>query len=240
MPRFFSEHCNEQSCYIYGPDASHISKSLRMKIGESLTVCDQKGTDYDCVIESIDPNVIRLKVLGKKATLTEPNVQLTLYMALPKSDKMELIIQKCVELGITRIVPVITSRCISRPDDKTFQKKIERYQKIAYEAAKQSGRGVVPEICDKINFKKAIEIASKDDTAMIFYENGGEDISSFLKNASKTISIFVGAEGGFDSSEISLAIESGVLPATLGPRILRCETAPISATSIIMYLTGNM
>lgn len=240
MPRFFSEHCDEQKCYIFGSDALHISKSLRMKIGESLTVCDQKGTDYDCLIECIDSNEIALKVLSKKATLTEPNVQLTLYMALPKSDKMELIIQKCVELGITRIVPVITSRCISRPDEKTFQKKIERYRKIAYEAAKQSGRGIVPEICDKMDFKQAIEIASKDDTAIIFYENGGDDIGSFLKKAPKTISFFVGAEGGFDSSEVSLAIELGILPATLGPRILRCETAPISATSIIMYLTGNM
>ncbi len=240
MPRFFSELCDEHYCYIVGSDASHIAKSLRMQIGEELTVCDQKGTDYNCAIENIDVNEIKLKVLSKTATLTEPNVKLTLYMALPKSDKMELIVQKCVELGISQIVPIMTSRCISRPDDKSLQKKVERYQKIAYEAAKQSGRGIIPMVCNKMSFKEALKSASEDDVSMIFYENGGSDIKSFLNGCAKTISIFIGAEGGFDPSEVALAKEAGVLPATLGPRILRCETAPITATSIIMYLTNNM
>lgn len=240
MPRFFSEHCDEHYCYIVGSDASHIAKSLRMQIGEELIVCDQKGTDYHCAIETIDINEIKLKVLNKNATITEPDVKLTLYMALPKSDKMELVVQKCVELGISQIVPIITSRCISRPDEKSFQKKIERYQKIAHEAAKQSGRGIIPSVCEKMSFKQALKAASRDDVAMIFYENGGSDIKSFLSDSPKTISIFIGAEGGFDSSEISLAKEAGILPATLGPRILRCETAPITATTLIMYLTNNM
>ncbi len=240
MPRFFSERCDDNYCYINGSDAMHIVKSLRMHIGEELIVCNKNGTDYHCIIESLDLNEVILKVFKKELTLTEPNIRLTLYMALPKSDKMELIIQKCVELGVSRIVPTLTSRCISRPDEKTMSKKIERYQKIAYEAAKQSGRGIIPEISDKLNFKEAIKMASKDDVSMIFYENGGNDIKSFLKDYPKTISIFVGAEGGFDISEISFAKECGVLPATLGPRILRCETAPITATSIIMYLTQNM
>ena len=240
MPRFFSECCDDQYCYIDGPDAIHISKSLRMQIGEELVVCDQKGTDYHCVIECVDSNKITLKVIKKEKNISEPDVELTLYMALPKSDKMELIVQKCVELGIAKIVPIITSRCISRPDDKSMNKKIDRYQKIAYEAAKQSGRGIIPEICEKMSFKEAVKLASKDDVSMIFYENGGNDIKSFFKDSPKTISMFIGAEGGFDLSEINCAKDFGILPATLGPRILRCETAPITATSIIMYLTGNM
>ncbi len=240
MPRFFSNRCSNDRCYINGADAVHIAKSLRMKIGDELLVCDKNGTDYHCEIESLDLDEIILKVSKKEPTKTEPNVKVTLYMALPKSDKMELIIQKCVELGIFKIVPVITSRCISRPDDKSMHKKIERYQKIAYEAAKQSGRGIIPEISERLSFREALKMASKNDSSMIFYENGGDNIESFLTSKPKTIALFVGAEGGFDIEEISLAKEFGVLSATLGPRILRCETAPISATSIIMYLTGNM
>lgn len=240
MPRFFSSDCNDDYCYISGSDAAHICKSLRMQVGENLTVCDQNGTDYYCTIDSIDLQQVKLAVLEKKLTLTEPDTSVVLYMALPKSDKMELIVQKAVELGVNKIVPVLTARCISRPDDKSMNKKIERYQKIAYEAAKQSGRGIIPKVCERMSFKQALKDAQQCDVKMLFYENGGNDIADVVKKETKSVAMFIGSEGGFEPSEVELAKNEGAFVATLGKRILRCETAPITALSIIMYLTGNM
>lgn len=240
MPRFFSQHCTDDYCYINGADADHILKSLRMQVGEDLTVCDMNGTDYYCTIESIDLQQIKLKVVKKELSQNEPNTFVTLYMALPKSDKMELIVQKAVELGVNKIVPVLTNRCISRPDDKSMNKKIQRYQKIAYEAAKQSGRAVIPTVCEKLTFKRALKDAESSQVKMLFYENGGNDIGANLQKDTKSVAIFIGSEGGFEPSEVELAKQSGFFVATLGKRILRCETAPITALSLVMYLTGNM
>jgi len=148
LPRFFIEDINSETAIISGADATHISKSLRMKVGEGITLCDMKGTDYFCEIQSIAEIVI-CRVVSTEKSKTEPSVKVTLYQAIPKLDKFEMIIQKAVELGVHEIVPVLTNRCISRPDSKTMGKKIERFSKISYEAAKQSGRGIIPHIFRK-------------------------------------------------------------------------------------------
>ena len=166
-------------------------------------------------------------------------MQVTLYQSLTKGDKMDMIVQKAVELGVHRIVPVVTSRCVSRPDEKSLRKKTERWQKIATGAAQQSCRGIVPEVSETMSFAQAVQEASENDLSLIFYEGGGESLSALINKDIKSVAVFVGCEGGFDISEVELAKEAGVIPATLGKRILRAETAPLAGISAIMCLSGN-
>ena len=169
----------------------------------------------------------------------EPDVFVTLYQALPKGDKMNFIVQKCVELGVSRIVPVITARCVSRPDEKSLKKKIARWQKIALQAAQQSRRGIIPEVCLCISLKQAAEQSAENDKNIFFYELGGESVKNILTEKPKTIGMFIGSEGGFEEAEAELVLSHGATAATLGKRILRAETAPLAALSVIMYQTDN-
>lgn len=239
MPRFFIENIKGDTVIIDGEEANHIVKSLRMKKGEIITLCDTKGNDYICEIESADKSVV-CKVLNCEKSKSEPSVRVTLYQAMPKLDKLETIIQKSVELGIYKIVPVLTKRCISRPDKSTMSKKLERLSKISFEAAKQSGRGIIPEICDMITFKEAIDRMKTDNIGIILYEGGGENLSDIGLPQAENISIMIGSEGGFDEDEVDFAVLNGIERVGLGPRILRCETAPVATLSIIMNLTKNM
>lgn len=239
MPRFFTDNITENKAIITGDDAKHIGKVLRAKTGERVIVCDGRGYDYECEISEISDNII-LNVLKKYPNDTEPSVRVHLFQALPKSDKMEYIIQKAVELGVNEITPVLTSRCISRPDESKMKKKTARWNAISETAAKQCGRGIIPIVHDIVSYKQAVETASSSETAIIFYENGGERINSIVKSDVKEISVFVGCEGGFEQSEVDFAVASGIKPATLGKRILRCETAPICALSVIMNITENI
>ena len=166
--------------------------------------------------------------------------KLTLFQAMPKSDKMELIVQKAVELGAAEIVPVLTERCVSRPDEKSLEKKRQRWQKIALEAAKQSGRGTIPTIGEALSFKGCIERMKLSDRSFMCYEKGGESLSAENLSGAKSIGLLIGSEGGFEQREADFAAENGIILTGLGKRILRCETAPIAAISIIMSLTGNM
>jgi 16S rRNA (uracil1498-N3)-methyltransferase len=240
MPRFFVDEISGDFINITGEDAKHISKSLRMTVDDEITVCYSDGYDYICKIKDITKDEVILKIEEKIFNETEPKTKLTLYQSLPKGEKMELIIQKCVELGISKIVPVITSRTISRPDDKSKKKKILRWQKIAEEAAKQSGRGIIPEIADITDFKIATAKFLKSQNPIVFYELGGKSVKEILKGEENEISIMIGSEGGFSQEEIDSLIEGGANVATLGKRILRCETAPITATSVIMFQMGEM
>jgi len=239
MPRFFVNNINENNVIIEGNDALHIRKSLRMNVGDVLTVCCN-GIDYSCEISEINTEKILLKVLFFNKSESEPNINLTLYQAIPKSDKLELIIQKAVELGVTQIVPVLTRRCISRPSEKDFQKKLLRYNKIAESASKQAGRAIIPEVLPMINYSNAIEAMKKDDVSIVFYESGGLRLNEMNFSDKKNISIMIGSEGGFDDLEISEAQKNGIETVWLGNRILRCETAPITAISLLMHLTGNL
>ena len=210
-----------------------------MNVGDVLTVCCN-GIDYSCEISEINTEKILLKVLFFNKSESEPNINLTLYQAIPKSDKLELIIQKAVELGANQIVPVLTRRCISRPSEKDFQKKLLRYNKIAESASKQAGRAIIPEVLPMINYSNAIEAMKKDDVSIVFYESGGLRLNEMNFSDKKNISIMIGSEGGFDDLEISEAQKNGIETVWLGNRILRCETAPITAISLLMHLTGNL
>lgn len=239
MPRFFSSEAPiEGIINLYGDDARHIGRSLRMRLGDIITVCFDK-TDYSCKILKISDEVINLEVL-ESAPSQEPSIELTLYQAVPKLDKLELIVQKATELGAVRIVPVMTSRCVSRPDAKQFAKKRERLERIALEAAKQSGRGIIPEILDIISFDECVNEMKALDLGLICYEKGGKPLGDFKYPENGKIGVLIGSEGGFDEKEAQMCEEAGISPVWLGTRILRCETAPIAAISIIMNLTGNM
>lgn len=219
----------------------HIARSLRMKKGDMLTVCDGAGTDYGCIINEITKDFVALSVCYKQASSSEPSIKVSLFQGVPKGDKMEDIIQKCVELGIYEITPVLTKRSVSRPDEKQAQKKQARYQKIALEAAQQSGRGIVPKINKMQNFKQAVQNCNAD-VKILFYEGGGKSIKSIVnenKNAS-SFAIFIGPEGGFEKEEVDEILNFGGINATLGARILRTQTAPVAALAAIMLLTDNL
>ena len=240
MPRFFINQVPEELVWITGEDARHIARSLRMKPGEKVILCDSLGTDYNGEIVSVAPQEVQIKVLSFCRTVAEPSAFVTLYQGLPKSDKMDSIVQKSVECGVGRIVPVQTARCVSRPDAKSIAKKQERWQKIAEEAAKQSGRGVIPEVAAMVDFKAAVKQAAQQGGILLFYEGGGEGIAHLVGPETKTISVFIGPEGGFEASEVAFAQQFSAKTATLGPRILRTETAPIAALAAIMLASGNM
>lgn len=239
MPRFFIDNPSDDFITVTGSDAHHIGYSLRMKKGEELTFC-HSGTDYHCTIESISENEVLCKVITAEPSRSEPTVRLTLYQAYPKQDKLELIIQKATELGVTRVVPFISSRCIARPDEKSYRKKQERMQKIAEEAAKQSGRGIIPEIAPLMTFKEALEDMKSSDIRLFCYENGGTKLNNIALPENGSIAVMIGSEGGFERAEAEAAEKSGAVQIWLGERILRCETCPIAVTAILMNLTGNM
>ena len=239
MPRFFVDSIDSDKAYITGDDARHIGRSLRMRLGDELIVCCG-GIEYNTTIDTISDSEVVCSVISSERSKAEPALSITLYQAMPKGDKLELIIQKCVELGVCRIVPVLTSRCVSRPDSKSFEKKLTRYQKIAEEAAKQSGRGIIPEISGILSFDKAISDAKELDSAIVCYENGSEPVNNKTVLDKKSIGVFVGAEGGFSEDEIKRLEENGILAVWLGQRILRCETAPMAITSILLHESGDM
>ncbi|MBP8593716.1 MAG: 16S rRNA (uracil(1498)-N(3))-methyltransferase [Ruminococcus sp.] len=240
MPRFFTNEINEEQITLSGSDARHIGRSLRMRPGEAVTVCCC-GIDYNCLISRITEDTVYLDLVEKVRCAAEPTVEVTLFQAVPKLDKLELIIQKCVELGVTRIVPVLTRRCISRPDSKDFAKKLVRLNKIAEEAAKQSGRGIIPEVSPIVSYKEALSMMGELDRSVILYEEeGGVPFGQVPLEDVKSVGLLIGSEGGFDPEEAQAAADMGAVRVWLGKRILRCETAPITAVSILMFLTNNM
>lgn len=239
MPKFFTkpDYICGNVLKITGEDVSHISKVLRMSAGEEIVVCDGEGNDYNAVITSISKTEVVAEIIGKYICDAEPCVNVTLYQALPKQGKMEYIIQKTTELGINKIVPVYTKRCVVKPSDKT-----ERWQKVAESAAKQSGRGIIPEILPTVSFNEAVEQMKDFDLALMPYECEEDGkLKNVLKSCEyKNISIFIGPEGGFDLKEVEDAKNLGVKTVTLGKRILRTETAASAVLPIIMYENDEM
>ena len=242
MPRFFvdKKDITDKEIHITGEDVKHITKVLRLRVGEELEVCDKCGTDYRCVISSFGDGEVVAEIKESMKNSAEPPVEVTLYQGMPKSDKMDYIIQKCVELGISRIVPVITKRTVSVPKDA--EKKTARWQKIAEEAAKQCGRGAIPTVEVAIDFKEAMRRFAEDNAKNLMpYECERENsLKTVLKETDGSkFNIFIGPEGGFDEKEVELAKGSGAKVVTLGPRIMRTETAPLAVVSAIMYELGD-
>ena len=230
---------SDTSVRIVGDDVKHISKVLRMRENEQITVCDKCGNDYDCIIMSISSDAVIANIQSKYPNTQEPPIHITVYQGLPKSDKMDYIVQKCIELGACRIVPVDTKRVISKPKD--IDKKISRWQKIAEEAAKQCGRGIIPRISPLMKFGDALKEMSKDGSISIMpYEcERVSRLKDALNKKCDTINILIGPEGGFDETEVLSAKDAGLTTVTLGPRILRTETAPIAACAAVMYELGD-
>ena len=237
MPRFFVPPISGDRALISGEDAAHITKSLRLRPGEEITLCDGSGMDYAGRVLAVGDQV-EVEILSRSPSIAEPKCRLTLFQALPKGDKMEFIIQKSVELGAAEIIPVLTSRCVSRPDAKSMAKKLERYRKIAAEAAKQCGRGIIPQVGELMTLEQAAKALPEN--SLVFYEGGGKRLSELVAPEDESWGVFVGSEGGFSPEEIALLESRGVCPATLGPRILRCETAPLCGLSVMLNLLGEM
>ena len=241
MPRFFADGVKDGVIKITGEDAGHIFRVLRGKPGDTLTVCDGRGTDYEARITEAGASEIILEAVSQSPTQSEPKLSLTLYQALPKADKMELIIQKCVELGVYRIVPVNTERCVVKIEKNKEAKKLDRWRKISESAAKQSGRGLIPEIGSVMDFGAALKEAAQNGRAIIPYElEQDRSLRDFLDGLSDEeraghLAVFIGPEGGFTESEIVRATEQGVVPITLGKRILRTETAGMAVVANVMF-----
>ncbi len=241
MPRFFSDApvTEKGEIILVGDDARHIALSLRMAKGQSVTVCGNEGTEYECELTDIKPDRVVMRVISESENLTEPPCRVTLYVALPKGDKLDLIIQKATELGVSRIVPFVSERCVARPDEASKEKKRARRVRIAEEAAKQCGRGVIPDVTHPMTYADAITEASKADVPLFLYEaDGTVPLLPVLRDGlgkGVTVSVVTGSEGGFSPKEAVCAREHGMKLCGLGKRILRCETAPMYVLSAIAY-----
>ena len=242
MTRFFMtpEEMNTNEIILTGENAQH-AKVLRLKAGEQVLVCDGQGEECLCQVEDFSTGEYRLAVMERRASETEAAVQVSIYMAFPKADKLEHVIQKATELGAYEIVAFPSGRCISKPDDKSLKKKLERWQKIAASAAEQSGRGRIPQVIALRSYQEALDRAREADKAILFYEN---ERATTLRMALEegeyhSISLMSGPEGGLEEKEVRQALEAGLQVCTLGRRILRCETAPLCGLSAVMYASGE-
>lgn len=232
---------------ITGEDVKHIRSVLRSMPGDALELSDGVGVDYDVTIEAVEKDNITTKIVCAKPNKTEPPVHITLFQGIPKADKMEYIIQKCIELGVKRIVPVLTARTVVKFDNaRDAAVKTTRWRRIALEAAKQCDRGIVPVVEEPVRFDEALKLAEGCDLRLLPYEE--EAAGNLRQQLSKQgqsegaqrLAIFIGSEGGFAAAEVQKAVEGGFKSVTLGPRILRTETAGIAVMAIIMYELGDM
>ena len=246
MPRFFvpSENITDSQIKVTSSDAAHISRVLRLKKGDMILICDGRGFDYDAKISEIGAGEIICSVTEKRGSASEPNVSVTLYQGIPKASKMDYIIQKTTELGVSKIVPVAMARCVSKIEDKKSEaKKLERWNKIAKEAAQQSQRGIVPEVSGVMTFDEAVTAMKESDFCFAPYECEDEcGLKNTLLSAEKceTVSFMIGPEGGFDLGEIEKLKSAKIPTVTLGPRILRTETAGEAVLAMTMYEIGDV
>lgn len=244
MPRFYVENCSDaqEQIAIVGEDVNHIKNVLRLSLGDKLTVCDGNGKEYTCSIAVMEKDVVYAKIEDINQNASELPCAITLFQGMPKSDKMEFIIQKAVELGAAEIVPVMMKRTVVKLEDKKKAKRLERYQAISESASKQSGRGVIPKVSEFCSFQDALARAGEFDALLLPYESA-EGINyareviaqvASLPIGSK-VAVFIGPEGGFAQEEVVAAKENGAKVITLGNRILRTETAGLAVLSILMF-----
>ena len=242
MPRFFMAGTNIMGgmAIMKGRDAEHV-RVLRLRPGEDMIICDGKGTDYKCRLVKADKEQVEAEVIEVVPCPAEPTVQVTVLCGLPKGDKTDYIIQKCVEAGASEIMFFQSDRCVAKPDKP--EKKLERWQRIAEEAAKQSGRGIIPQVSWAGEYADALNVANQKELGLFMYETGEREALNAVLEANsdvKTAAIVTGPEGGFAPFEADLARIVGLHICSMGERILRCETAPVVAVSALMYATGNL
>lgn len=242
MVRFFvtTQELMGDKITLTDENANH-ARVLRIKEGEYVLVCDGEGNECVCEVCLVANDEIDLTVLEKRSSETEAKIKVSVYMAFSKSDKFEHVIQKATELGAYEIIAFPGARSVSKPDEKSLNKKLHRWQKIAVSAAEQSGRGVIPKVKVLSTYNDALKAASESDLAILFYENEeATTLSMALKqNKFNSVSIMTGPEGGLEEAEVEKALSAGFKVCTLGRRILRCETAPLCALSAIMYEVGE-
>lgn len=249
MNRFFVKpsqvSIDENEITILGDDVKHISKVLRMSMGEEIEICDEKW-DYIGSIKEISKDEVIVEIKSKETLATESSLRITLYQGLPKGTKMELILQKTTEMGIADIVPIMTERAVVQLKDlKDKEKKTERWSKIAEEAAKQSKRGIIPTVHLPLSYKEAIRQSSENDLNILAYEKEANNglkhlLTKFNVKGLKKIGLWIGPEGGFTEDEVRLALENNINTVSLGPRILRTETAGFALLSMVMYELGDL
>ena len=245
MAWFFTNNTITTEYYtIVGEDAAHIARSLRMKVGEELTLCTPDGRRHECEITAVardgGDTEVTVRIICSTVCEQEPDVRVSVYIALMKGDKIDDVVQKAVELGAYEITPFLSARCISRPDEKSMKKKLARWQKIADNAASQSRRGIIPRVNPCIDLRDIPEAVKNTDASIVFYECGGKKLSDIIGGKLSSVALITGAEGGFEQEEIDFLCSSGVEVATLGKRILRAQTAPVAALCAVMLLTGNL
>lgn len=250
MPKFFvrNNQIKDNNIIIVGEDVNHIKNVLRLNIDDDIQVCDiDTSINYTCGISRIDNDKIECNIFNQIDSKAESNIHISVFQGIPKSDKMELIIQKCVELGVNEITPVEMKRCVVKIEEKSKSKKIERWQKISEVAAKQCGRDKLPKINNIINIKNICNLDSEYDIVLLAYENEEENTlkNELLRLKNKTqenlrIAVIIGPEGGIDKEEVELLKINGAKSVTLGKRILRTETVAFVLASIIMYELGDL
>ncbi len=241
MVRFFvtAEQFCSDAPELTGENAQH-AKVLRLKEGEQVLLCDGEGQECLCRIAAAEGGQYRLSVQERRPSEAEAAVRVSVYMAFPKADKLEHVIQKATELGAYEIVAFPSARCVSRPDEKSLKKKLERWQKIASSAAEQSGRGRIPAVLVLGSYSEALARAAQADKALLFYENEQSlTLKAALRGNYRRVSLLTGPEGGLEEKEVAQARDAGLQVCTLGKRILRCETAPLCALSAVMYDAGE-
>ena len=242
MYRFYvsADQLAEKEVFISGGDVNHIKNVLRLEVGDWIVACDGTGTDYVSRIQSICSDEVVASIEKVQPTGTELPVRITLFQGMPKKDKLELIIQKAVELGACEIVPVMTKRTVVKlSEEKKINKRLERWQSIAYAAAKQCDRGIIPTVHKPVSYEEALAMADQLDYNVIPYElqTGMEEARKIVDQACKqrSLGIFIGPEGGFEPEEVERAMTRNIHPMTLGKRILRTETAGMALLSILMF-----
>ena len=242
MARFFVEadQMLGDMITLTGENAQH-AKVLRLKAGEQILTCDGEGMECLCEVIAMGSGTVELSVLERRQATSEAAVSVSIYMGFPKSDKLEHVIQKATELGAAEIIAFPGARSVSKPDEKSLKKKLERWQKIAASAAEQSGRGTIPEVIALGSYKEALYRAANSDLSILFYENEHSTTlhHALSNNRFQSISLLTGPEGGLEESEVAKARDAGLQICTLGSRILRCETAPLCALSAVMYHCGE-
>ena len=243
MHRFFVHETDIQkgTAWIAGEDVKHIAKVLRLGPGDLLSLCNGQGMDYTARIDCIEKERVRLSIIQSAPCPAEPVHRVTLYQGLPKAGKMETIIQKCVELGACAFVPINAQRSVVKITPQDFRKKIPRYQRVAYEAAKQSGRGIIPQISDLSTFAGA-DMTGHDLILIADEEEHATSLRDILQtqDAVSDIALVIGPEGGLDRAEVAALVQKGGRCLTLGPRILRTETAGMAALAMILYALEDM
>lgn len=241
MQHFFVTPSQVKGEYIFieGSDVNHMKNVLRMRPGEDVTISDGNNCRYLCKVDHYEEETAVLRITEEKGVDTELSSRLYLFQGLPKQDKMELIVQKAVELGVYQVIPVAVKRCVVKLDAKKAKKKQERWQQIAQSAAKQAGRGYIPQVAEVMSYKEALMYAKELDVVLIPYElaEGMKETKKIISSITpgQSVGIFIGPEGGFEKEEVESAIGEGAKAVTLGKRILRTETAGLTTLSVLMF-----